>query len=157
MTYVTRLVQYIHAPRAEVYRALVDPEAIAAWRVPDGMTSVVHTFDPREGGSFRISLTYDSPDNTGKTTASTDTYQGHFVRLRSDEQVVEVMEFESPDPSLRGEMTLSITLTPKGEGTEVLAVHGGVPDAIQPELNELGWKISLGKLARLVEEGVEGG
>ena len=54
-------------------------------------------------------------------------------------------------------MTLSITLTPKGEGTEVLAVHSGVPDAIQPELNELGWKISLGKLARLVEEGVEGG
>jgi hypothetical protein len=29
------------------------------------MTSHVHEFDPREGGSFRISLTYDEPTGTG--------------------------------------------------------------------------------------------
>jgi hypothetical protein len=48
--------------------------------VPTGMTSHVHAFDAREGGSFRISLTYDAPTGTGKTTAHTDTYHGRFVR-----------------------------------------------------------------------------
>lgn len=62
----------MNAPRPAVYRALVDAEAIASWRVPSGMTSLVHEFDPREGGSFRISLTYDLPDGTGKSTAQTD-------------------------------------------------------------------------------------
>jgi hypothetical protein len=69
------------------------------------MTSHVHAFDAREGGSFRISLTYDEPTGTGKTTAHTDTYHGRFVKLVTNEQVVEVVEFETTDPALRGEMT----------------------------------------------------
>jgi uncharacterized protein YndB with AHSA1/START domain len=65
--------RHINAPRATVYRALLDARAVATWRVPTGMTSYVHEFDAREGGSFRISLTYDAPAGTGKTTAHTDT------------------------------------------------------------------------------------
>jgi uncharacterized protein YndB with AHSA1/START domain len=89
---------------------LVDPNAIARWKAPDGMTCEVHAFDAREGGTFRISLTYDSPTTAGKTTAQTDTYHGHFVKLVPNEQVVEVDEFETTDPALRGEMTITITL-----------------------------------------------
>jgi len=44
--------------------------------VPAGMTSHVHAFDAREGGSFRISLTYDAPAGIGKTTAHTDMFYG---------------------------------------------------------------------------------
>jgi uncharacterized protein YndB with AHSA1/START domain len=94
----TRFSQHINAPRADVYRALLDAHAVATWMVPQDMTSQVHVFDPREGGSFRISLTYDTPTGTGKTTAHTDTYHGHFVKLVPDEKVVEVMEFETTDP-----------------------------------------------------------
>jgi uncharacterized protein YndB with AHSA1/START domain len=61
--------RHIKAPRATVYRALLDARAVATWRVPTGMTSHVHEFDAREGGSFRISLTYDAQAGTGKTTA----------------------------------------------------------------------------------------
>jgi hypothetical protein len=64
------------------------------------MTSQVHAFDPREGGSFRISLTYDARTGTGKTTAHTDTYHGRFVKLVTNEQVREVVEFETTDPAL---------------------------------------------------------
>ena len=74
------------------------------------MTCHVHAFDAREGGSFRISLTYDAPTGTGKTTAHTDTYHGRFVKLVPNEQVVEVVEFETTDPALRGEMTITISL-----------------------------------------------
>jgi hypothetical protein len=59
-----------------VYRALLDPEAVQRWMVPEGMTSHVHSFDTREGGAFRISLTYDTPTTAGKTSARTDTFNG---------------------------------------------------------------------------------
>ncbi|SEK36915.1 Uncharacterized conserved protein YndB, AHSA1/START domain [Stigmatella aurantiaca] len=148
----TQIRCHVNAPRASVYRALVDARAIAAWRVPPGMTSHVHAFDPREGGLIRISLTYDVPTGTGKTTAHTDTYHGRFVRLVQDEQVVEVVEFETEDPALRGEMTLTLTLTDAADGgTDVLAVHEGLPRGVPAEDNETGWRLSLARLAALVE------
>src|SRR5918911_1866622 len=117
----TRLTQHVNAPRASVYRALLDPRAVATWMVPHGMTSHVHQFDPREGGALRISLTYDAPTGTGKTTAHTDTYHGRFVELVPDEQVVEVVEFETADPALQGEMTITIMLADAEGGTDVHA------------------------------------
>jgi uncharacterized protein YndB with AHSA1/START domain len=69
----------VNAPRAAVYRALLDPDAVARWMVPDGMRSEIHTFEARESGAFRISLTYDAKTNTGKTSAQTDTFHGRFL------------------------------------------------------------------------------
>jgi uncharacterized protein YndB with AHSA1/START domain len=105
----------------------------------------------REGGSFRISLTYDEPAGTGKTTAHTDTYHGRFVKLVTNEQVVEVVEFETTDPALRGEMTITITLGDADGGTDVLAVHDGLPRGVPAADNEAGWREALAKLAALVE------
>jgi len=141
----------VNAPRANVYRALLDARAVATWMVPSGMTSHVHVFDGREGGSFRISLTYDTPSGTGKTTAHTDTYHGRFVKLVPHEQVVEVMEFETADDSMRGVMTVTFTLTEADGGTDVLAVHDNVPPGVALADNETGWRMALEKLARLVE------
>jgi uncharacterized protein YndB with AHSA1/START domain len=149
----TRISLHVNAPRASVYRALLDARAVQTWMVPTGMTSHVHEFDPREGGSFRISLTYDAPTGTGKTTAHTDTHHGRFVKLVPNEQVVEVVEFETTDPAMQGEMTITITLTDAGGGTELLAVHEGLPPGVSAEDNELGWRLSLAKLAALVEVG----
>jgi uncharacterized protein YndB with AHSA1/START domain len=150
---VTRVSRHINAPRASVYRAILDPRAIAAWRVPTGMTSHVHEFDAREGGSFRVSLTYETAKGTGKTTARTDTYRGRFVKLVPNEKVVEVLEFETTDPAIHGEMTITLTLTDAAGGTDVLGVHEGVPSAVAPADNERGWQLSLAKLAALVEAG----
>ena len=111
---------------------------------------------PREGGAFRISLTYDAPTATGKTSAHTDTYQGRFVKLSTNEQVVEVVEFETADPALRGEMTLTIALADADGGTQISAVHDGLPPGVPPADNEEGWRQSLAKLAALVEAGKAG-
>jgi uncharacterized protein YndB with AHSA1/START domain len=143
----------VKAARANVYRALLDAHAVATWMVPDGMTSRVHVFEAREGGSFRISLTYDEQPGTGKTTAHTDAYHGRFIKLVPDEQVVEVMEFETADDSMRGEMTVTFTLTDAGGGTDVLAVHDHLPPGLSPADNETGWRMALDKLAALVEAG----
>jgi uncharacterized protein YndB with AHSA1/START domain len=149
----TRVSCRVNAPRASVYRALLDANAVATWKVPTGMTSHVHAFDAREGGSFRISLTYDEPTGTGKTTAHTDTYHGRFVKLVTNEQVVEVVEFETTDPALHGEMTITITLADADDGTDVLAVHDGLPSGVPTADNEAGWREALAKLAALVEAG----
>jgi uncharacterized protein YndB with AHSA1/START domain len=142
---------HVNATRALVYRALLDARAVAKWKVPTGMTCHVHEFDAREGGSFRISLTYNAPTGTGKTTAHTDTYHGHFVKLVPNEQVVEVDEFETADPAMRGNMTVSITLTDADGGTDVLGVHDGLPPGVSTAENEAGWRMALAKLAALCE------
>jgi uncharacterized protein YndB with AHSA1/START domain len=147
----TRIDLHIHAPRARVYRALLDPGAVAVWMVPDGMRSNIHSFDAREGRSFRISLTYDAPTGTGKTTAYTDTFHGRFVKLVPNEQVIQSVEFQTSDPALRGKMTITYTLTDANGGTNVLGVHDDLPPGLSPAENEVGWRMSLAKLAELVE------
>ena len=148
----TRISRHFNAPPAAVYRALTDAQAIAAWRVPEGMRSEVHAFDAREGGAFRISLTYDSPGAAGKTSAHTDTYHGHFVQLVPDQQVVERMAFETSDPAMQGDMTVSYTLAEApGGGTQLQAVHSNLPPGVALADNATGWRMALGKLAALVE------
>jgi uncharacterized protein YndB with AHSA1/START domain len=152
----TELARTMAAPRAAVYRALLDPDAVQQWMVPDGMTSEVHAFDPVEGGTFRISLTYDERTGAGKTTAHTDTFHGTFARLVPDHEVVQVVEFETDDPSMQGEMTITYQLTDAGLadgtiGTMVTGSHEGLPPGLDPADNELGWRMSMSKLAHLVE------
>jgi uncharacterized protein YndB with AHSA1/START domain len=148
----TRISFHINAPRSRVYNALIDADAVAHWMVPTGMTSQVHEFEGRESGNFRISLTYDAPTGVGKTTAHTDTYHGRFVKLVPDEQVVQVVEFETADPAMQGEMTIKFVLADAIDGgTDVLAVHENLPPGLSPTDNEMGWRLSLSKLAALVE------
>ena len=148
----TRVHQHIRAPRAVVYRLLLDPAAVARWRVPDDMTAEVHTFEPRDGGAIRVSLTYDAPTGAGKTTSHTDTYQGRFVRLVPGEMVVEADWFETADPALQGEMISTITLAdaPDG-GTDVVGAHEQLPPGLSAADNETGWRMALAKLAALAE------
>ena len=146
----TRIHQHIDGPRAVVYRTLLDRQAVARWKVPDGMTCMVHRFEGREGGRIHVSLTYDVPGGVGKTSARTDTYHGRFVKLVPDEQIVEVDEFETDDPAMRGEMTITITLADRDGGTELVAVHEGLPPGVSPADNETG-RMALAKLAALVE------
>lgn len=119
--------------------------------VPDNMTADVHAFEGREGGAFRISLTYNARSGAGKSGAHTDTYHGHFVTLMPDRLVVQVMEFETEDAALRGEMKVTFTLRDCDGGTEVVGLHEQVPAGIAPDDNALGWEMALAKLAKLVE------
>ena len=86
------------------------------------------------------------PRTPTPTTAS-------FVKLVPNEQVVEVVEFETADPALRGEMTITFTLSDADGGTDLLAVHDGLRQALSPADNETGWRSSLANLAALVEAG----
>ncbi len=116
------------------------------------MSIHVHFFDARVGGEFRVSLTYDAPTGAGKTTAHTDTYHGRFVELTPNDRVVEAIEFETDDPAMQGEMKVTTMLTDTAGGTELIAVHDGLPPGISTADNETGWRMALARLAALVEQ-----
>jgi uncharacterized protein YndB with AHSA1/START domain len=143
--------RHISASPARVYRLLTDAAAVQRWKVPDGMTGVVHEFEPRVGGRFRLSLTYESPAATGKSSAHTDTYHGRFVALVPHSRIVETLAFETADPAMAGQMTVIYSLAPSANGTELVVIHEGVPDGIAPADNALGWRLSIAKLAALAE------
>jgi uncharacterized protein YndB with AHSA1/START domain len=148
----TRVSKTIKAPRTAVYQACLDPDALASWRVPDNMTGHMHVFDAREGGTFRMSLTYKDPQQSpgGKTTEGTDTFQGRFAELVPNEKIVEVIEFESQDPRFAGEMKMTTSFTDTDEGTEITVLCDGIPAGVRPEDNEVGTKQALQKLATLI-------
>jgi len=100
-----------------------------------------------------MSLTYQNPEHSlaGKTSEGTDTFQGRFVELVPDAKIVEVVEFESQDPSFAGEMRMTVSLADANGGTEITILCEDIPKGIRPEDNELGCKESLQKLAAFLE------
>ena len=148
--YSTAARAVVAADRAAVFAALVDPVAVAHWRVPDGMSAEVHELDPRPGGRIRMSLTYEDPTTVGKTAGSTDTYAGTFVEVVEGERVVEEVAFETDDPALDGTITMTTTLRGVDGGTEVEIRMDGLPDAVPRHQNEAGTRMALEKLVRLV-------
>jgi uncharacterized protein YndB with AHSA1/START domain len=139
----------ILAPAHRIYRALLDPEAVAAWRPPEGMRAELHAFDAREGGIFRVSFVYTDVDHAapGKSSKPADTIHGRFLELVPDTRVVELIEFESGDPA----MTVTTTLAPLEDGTEVTIRCDGVPAGIRPDEHAAGIASTLAKLAAFIE------
>jgi uncharacterized protein YndB with AHSA1/START domain len=131
-----------------VYRLLLDPAAIARWRVPDGMTAEVHTFEAREGGAVHVSLRYDALDAAGKTTAHTDMTAGRFLALEPDRRVVMSVVFDSDDPAFAGEMVMTWSFAPVADGTEVTVVVEQVPPGISAEDHAAGLASTLANLDR---------
>lgn len=150
----TRVSRHIKARRRDVYKAFVDRDMVASWLAPGTMRCVVHEFEPREGGRFRMSLIYQDPADGpgGKTTEDTDTFHGRFVQLVPNERVVQVVEFESEQPGMSGKMRVTWDLADAGHGTDVTVVCEDLPRGIRLEDNEAGSALSLQKLARLVEK-----
>jgi uncharacterized protein YndB with AHSA1/START domain len=151
----TRVSQIVRAPREVVYQAFLEADAVVSWLPPEGMRGHIDTFDPREGGKFRMSLTYLNPKDSpsGKTSEDTDTVEGRFVELRPFEKIVWVTEFESDQPDFAGEMTITWDLTDADGGTQVTVICENIPRGIRLEDNETGSRSSLQKLAAFIEQG----
>jgi uncharacterized protein YndB with AHSA1/START domain len=116
------------------------------------MTGVVHAFDARPGGAFSMSLVYPEDEGArGKTSERADTFRGRFVELIPGERIVWATQFDSADPSFADEMTVSWTLAPAGNGTEVTVLCDNIPPGIRRADNEAGCRATLEKLAAFLE------
>ena len=149
----------IHADRRAIYRALLDPVALATWRPPEGMTGRIDAFEAREGGTFRMVLIYNDTSDAsadhaplGKTSAHEDVVEGRFQSLVPDQSVVEVVTFRSDDPAYAGEMTITTTLNETAEGTRVTIRCDNVPAGITAADHQIGLASTLANLAVYCEK-----
>lgn len=136
-----RLHRVLRATPERVYRAFLDPDAMAKWLPPNGFTGKVHSMDARVGGSYRMSF-------TNFTTGSSHSFGGEYLELVPNERIRHTDKFES-GPA--GTMVVTINLKKVSCGTEIDITQEGVPDAIPAEACHLGWQESLVLLAKLVE------
>jgi uncharacterized protein YndB with AHSA1/START domain len=137
-----RLHRVLRAPPERIYRAFLDPDAMAKWLPPNGFTGKVHHMDAKVGGSYKMSF-------TNFTTGHSHSFGGEFRELAPHERIRYTDRFD--DPNLPGEMQTTVTLKRVSFGTELTIVQEGVPEAIPPEACYLGWQESLTLLAKLVE------
>lgn len=135
----------LKAKPERVYRAFLDPDALARWLPPYGFLGKVHEMDARVGGGHRMSFTNFS---TGHSHA----FGGRYLELVPGERIRYTDRFD--DPNLAGEMTVEIDLRAVSCGTELDIVQSGIPAAIPVEMCCLGWQESLTLLAQLVEPGM---
>lgn len=142
-----RLHRVLRCTPERVYRAFLDPDAIAKWMPPNGFTCKVHSLDAKVGGSYRMSFTNFS-------SGGGHSFGGEYLELVPNELIRHTDRFD--DPNLPGVMVTTISLRPVVCGTELTVVQEGVPEAIPVEACYLGWQESLVLLALLVEAAIPG-
>jgi uncharacterized protein YndB with AHSA1/START domain len=140
----------IAATPEAVYRAFADPAALMAWLPPEGMSGRVWEYDFREGGRYRIELTYgdEAASDIGKTAARSDVSAGCFLSLAPAERIVQSVEFESENAAFAGEMIMTWSFDAAGAGTRVNITAENVPPGISQADHDAGLRSSLENLAR---------
>lgn len=137
----------IAATPERLYDAYLDPDELEAWLPPTGFSAEVHEFDPSEGGGFRMSFTADDPELEPYESS----FHGTYTELVPGERIVHTDQFDTDDPDMTGEMTITVTFEAVDDGTEVTVVQEGLPSVVDPEDARDGWNDSLDNLTRLVE------
>ena len=147
-TGTVRFHRVLKAPPERVYRAFLDPDALARWVPPYGFIGKVHEMDARVGGGYRMSFT-----NFG--TGHSHSFGGKYLELTPPTKLCYTDAFD--DPNLPGQMVTTVTLAKVMCGTEINIVQEGIPAAIPTEMCYLGWQESLAQLAKLVEPEIPDG
>lgn len=132
----------IKAPAERVYRAFLDPQAMAKWLPPNGFTCEVHHIEPKVGGTFRMSF-------TNFATGYAHAFGGTYLELKPHEKLRYTDTFE--DPNLPGELLVTVLLKQVSCGTEIDVTQENIPEMIPVEMCYLGWQDSMRQLADLVE------
>lgn len=141
-----RLHRVLATAPEKVYRAFLEADAMAKWLPPNGFACTVHHFEPRVGGSFKMSF-------RNFTTGHSHSFGGEYRELVPNERLHYTDRFD--DPNLPGELHVTVTLKKVSVGTELNVVQEGIPDAIPVEACYLGWQQSLENLAKLVEPEID--
>jgi uncharacterized protein YndB with AHSA1/START domain len=143
-----RLHRVLRAPAERIYRAFLDPDAMAKWLPPNGFTGKVHHLEARVGGTYRMSFTNFSGGGS-------HSFGGEYLELVPNERIRHTDKFD--DPNLPGTMQVTIVLKKVSVGTDVAITQEGIPDAIPTEACYLGWQESLVLLGKLVEAEIPAG
>ncbi len=141
-TNTVRFHRVLRAPASRIYRAFLDPDAMAKWLPPNGFTGKVHHMDAKVGGTYKMSF-------TNFTSGKSHSFGGKYVELSPNERLRYTDVFD--DPNLPGEMITTVELAKVSVGTEIRIEQSGIPAMIPAEACYLGWQESLVLLGKLVE------
>ena len=141
-TNTVHLHRVLTAKPEKIYRAFLDPDAMAKWLPPNGFTCRIHNMDPKIGGTYKMSF-------TNFTTEKSISFGGEYRELVENERLRYTDNFD--DPNLAGEIQVTVTLMKVSVGTEITIVQEGLPAVIPLEACYVGWQQSLNNLAKLVE------
>ena len=142
MPNTVRLHRVLATGPEKVYRAFLEPDALAKWLPPNGFACTMHHLEPHAGGTFKLSF-------RNFTTGEIHSFGGEYLELVPNERVRYTDKFD--DPNLPGDIQVTVTLKKVSVGTELNIIQEGLPDVIPVEACYLGWQESLRNLARLVE------
>src|SRR5438094_9953696 len=117
-----RLHRVLRAAPDKVYRAFLDPDAMAKWLPPNGFTGKVHQMDAKAGGTHRVSF-------TNFTTGKSHSFGGKYLELTPHERIRYTDKFD--DPNLPGETQVTITLRKVSCGTDFTIVQSPHPEGIR--------------------------
>jgi uncharacterized protein YndB with AHSA1/START domain len=140
-TGTVKLHRVIAAPPERVYRAFIDPDAMAKWLPPHGFTGRVLEMNAKVGGIYRMQF-------TNLSNGQVHAFGGKYLELVPNERIVNTDVFD--DPNLKGEMRTTVTFKAVSVGTEMHVEQSGIPAAIPVEGCYLGWQDSLQLLTLLV-------
>ena len=141
-----RLHRVLRTTPEKLYRAFLEPDALAKWLPPNGFTCKVHHMDAKVGGTYKMSF-------TNFTTGQGHSFGGKYIELTPNKRIRYTDKFD--DPNMAGEMQTTIELKMVSCGTELAIVQEGIPAAIPTEMCYLGWQESLILLAKLVEPDIK--
>jgi len=142
MPNTVHLHRVLTAQPEKIYRAFLEPDALAKWIPPNGFAATVHHLEPKVGGTFKMSF-------RNFTTGDAHAFGGTYIELLPNERLRYTDKFD--DPALAGDIRVTVTLKKVSVGTEIEILQEGLPDIIPTEACYLGWQESLQNLARLVE------
>lgn len=152
MTRVDTAERLVAADPQRTFAALVDPDALAEWLPPDGMTGRIEHFDLRPGGSYRMVLTYtDAAGAAGKSSAAEDVAEARFTEITPGVRVVQEIDFVSEDPAYAAPMVMTWQVDSAATGSLVTIRAEQVPDPISPQDHLTGMTASLANLARYLD------
>ncbi len=146
MPNTVRLQRVLRATPERIYRAFLDPDAMAKWLPPNGFTGKVHHLDAKVGGTYKMSF-------TNFTNGQSHSFGGEYLELVPNERIRHTDKFD--DPNMPGVMQVTISLKKVSVGTELSVIQEGIPDAIPVEACYLGWQESFALLAMLVEAEIQ--
>jgi uncharacterized protein YndB with AHSA1/START domain len=144
----------IRAAAPIIYQAFATADAMQTWLPPQGMTGTMLAFTFREGGAYRMRLSYNEPQHTlGKTSADADVIEVRFIKLVLHERIEQAVTFESDDPAFSGEMQIVWVLESVHNGTRVTIRCEDVPAGISAADHQAGLESTLDNLAAFSEMG----
>lgn len=146
----------IQSSAATIYQAFASADAMQVWLPPEGMTGTMLAFTFREGGSYRMRLTYNEPQHSpGKTSEDADEVEVRFLKLVPHERIEQAVTFDSDDPAFSGEMRIVWLFEPAQNGTLVTVSCEDVPAGISADDHQAGLVSTLANLAAFVERSVD--